>query len=150
MGYLNKHHSDLLAEFAKAFSSVGTEMAKQNAWSGGSYIIDKCEITSISTQLLELQVTIQIRGNDKPKMEIVTVDLDADVIPERQRRYRSRPLVPSYKGVELAAIDLVVRKLCRLCWMVQSPSVTGKLIQLAIQLGGDGVGKVPENMYLNQ
>jgi len=28
--------------------------------------------------------------------------------------------------------------------------VTGKLIQLAIQLGGDGVGKVPENMYLNQ
>jgi hypothetical protein len=34
--------------------------------------------------------------------------------------------------------------------MVGMPEVSGNLIQLAIQLGGDGVGKLPENMYLNQ
>jgi adenylate kinase len=56
--------------------------------------------------------------------------------------------VPRYENV--AAIDDIVRRLCRLCWIVKKPEVTGKLIQLAIQLGGAGIGKVPESMYLNQ
>jgi adenylate kinase len=34
--------------------------------------------------------------------------------------------------------------------MADFPEVTGKLIQLGIQIGGDGVGELKENMYLNQ
>jgi hypothetical protein len=34
--------------------------------------------------------------------------------------------------------------------MVKMPEITGKLIQLAIQLGDDKVGKLPENMFMNQ
>lgn len=75
LGYLNKHHSDLLQEFAKAFSSVGTEAAKKNVWSRGSYVIENSEITSIDTKSLELKVTIQKRGESKPTIETVVVDL---------------------------------------------------------------------------
>ena len=44
----------------------------------------------------------------------------------------------------------MVRRLNRLCWIVEHPEVTGKLIQLGIQLGGVGVGELKDNMYLNQ
>lgn len=47
-------------------------------------------------------------------------------------------------------IDDLVRRLNRLCWIVNKPMITGKLIQLALQLGGDGVGELKENMFLNQ
>ena len=30
------------------------------------------------------------------------------------------------------------------------PAVTGKLVQLGIQIGGDKVGEIRENLYLNQ
>lgn len=153
MGYLNKHHNDLLIEFAKAFSSCGTDMATQNAWSGGSYVIESSEITKITTTSLELKVSIQLRSKEQAKIETVTIDLDADIIPERKRKYLSKPPIQFYEGVSLAAMDIMVRKLCRLCWMVHQPTVTGKLIQLAVQLGGDDgdeVGKLPEAMFLNQ
>lgn len=73
---------------------------------------------------------------------------DANPIEERKRNYQSRPVVPRYENV--AAIDDIARRLCRLCWIVNKPEVTGKLLQLAIQLDGAGIGKLPENMYLNQ
>ena len=47
-------------------------------------------------------------------------------------------------------MDEIARKLCRLGWIVNMPEVTGKLTQLAIQLGDKEVGKLPENMFLNQ
>ena len=125
-------------------------MATQNVWSGGSYVIESTEVTAISTESLELKVSVQLRGKSQAKVETVSVLLDADPIPERKRKYLSKPPIKSYQGVSLTAMDLMVRKLCRLCWMVHQPQVTGKLIQLAIQLGGDNVGKLPENMYLNQ
>lgn len=64
--------------------------------------------------------------------------------------YVAKPQVPEHDGVSIAAIDIIVRKLSRLCWMVKMPEVTGKLIQLAIQLGEKEVGKLHENMFLNQ
>lgn len=150
LGYLNKHHEDLLTDFAKAFSAVGSEMANANAWSGGSYVIESTEITKISTEELELKVTVQLRGKSSAKVETVSVQLDADPIPEKKRKYISKPPVETFEGVTMTSMDLMVRKMCRLCWMVQKPEVTGKLIQLACQLGGDDIGKLPENMYLNQ
>lgn len=47
-------------------------------------------------------------------------------------------------------IDDLIRRLNRMCWIVNKPAITGKLIQLGIQLGGNGVGKVKENLFLNQ
>ena len=47
-------------------------------------------------------------------------------------------------------VDDMVRRLNRLCWIVNHKSVTGRLIQMAIQIGGAGIGKLNENMYLNQ
>jgi len=76
--------------------------------------------------------------------------LDADPIAERKRNYIAKPKVPKIEGATLTAIDDIVRRLCRLCWIVDKPEVTGKLVQLAIQLEGEGIGKLPENMYLNQ
>ena len=34
--------------------------------------------------------------------------------------------------------------------MVNEPGVTGKLFHLGIQLGGSDIGKIKDNMYLNQ
>lgn len=150
LGYLNKHHEDLLTEFARAFSSVGSEMAKANVWSGGSYAIESTEITAISTESLTLKVTVKLRGKDKAKVETVSVPLDSDPVPESKRKYVPKPPVKRFEGISWTSIDCITRKLCRLCWMVQKPEVTGKLIQLACQLGGDNIGKLPENMYLNQ
>jgi len=148
LGYLNKHHKDLLTEFARAFSSVGVEMAKQNAWSGGSYVIEDAEITDVNRDELQLQVTIQKRGEAKPQIETVSFSVNADPVAERARNYVAKPQVPTWKGT--SAIDDIVRRLCRLCWVVKQQKVTGKLIQLAIQLGDKEIGKLPENMYLNQ
>lgn len=58
------------------------------------------------------------------------------------------PIVP--RDLPLDPVDDVVRRLCRLCWLVNKPPVTGKLIQLGIQIGNTDTGKVKDNMYLNQ
>jgi hypothetical protein len=52
--------------------------------------------------------------------------------------------------LELDPVDDVVRRLCRLCWLVDKPQATGKLIQLGIQIGATKTGKIKDNMYLNQ
>ena len=48
------------------------------------------------------------------------------------------------------AVDDLVRRLNRLFWMIDQPSITGKLIQMGIQIGGMGVGYLKEDLYLNQ
>jgi hypothetical protein len=75
LGYLNKHHPCLLTEFAKAFSEVGSEQAKQNAWSGASYVIESSKIVAISPDKLDLEVTIQMRGKSAALVKTVSVDL---------------------------------------------------------------------------
>jgi hypothetical protein len=75
LGYLNKHHPGLLTEFAKAFSTVGAEQAKQNAWSGASYVIESSKIVAISPDKLDLEVVIQVRGKSAALVKAVSVDL---------------------------------------------------------------------------
>jgi adenylate kinase len=58
--------------------------------------------------------------------------------------------IPPKENSGALPVDDLVRRLNRLCWIVNKPETTGKLIQLAIQIGGKGVGEVRENMYLNQ
>ena len=57
-------------------------------------------------------------------------------------------VVPRYLGDH--PVDDMVRRLNRLCWIVNKPKTTGRLIQMGIQIGGNGIGKLKENMYLNQ
>ena len=65
-----------------------------------------------------------------------------------QRGSKAPPAVAH--DLDLLPIDDIVRRLCRLCWIVNEPETTGKLFQLGIQLGGSDTGKLKENMYLNQ
>lgn len=47
-------------------------------------------------------------------------------------------------------VDTFVRKLIRLCAIVgETSGISGKLVQLGIQVGGSGVGYIREDMYLN-
>jgi len=57
---------------------------------------------------------------------------------------------PVARDLDLPPIDEIVRRLCRLCWIVNEPDATGKLFQLGIQLAGSDIGRLKENMYLNQ
>lgn len=63
-----------------------------------------------------------------------------------QRDFVHIPIVPKMDH----AVDDLVRRLNRLFWMIDQPSITGKLIQMGIQIGGMGVGYLKEDLYLNQ
>jgi len=149
MGYLNKHHSDMLTTFADAFTVLGEEAAKRNKFSGGSFKILDAKIVGLDSAKLDLEVTVKDRNKPEPMIEKTSVPLDADPIVSKQRTFKPIPNV-----VELVEtvnpVDALVRRLNRLAWMADYPEVTGKLIQLGIQIGGGGVGELKENMYLNQ
>lgn len=152
LGYLNKHHGKFLIKLAETFSELGLEKAKKNAWSGGSYQIMSATIMDINTVTLELDVEIKERKAGLKKKRVV-IDLDAiPVVKSRKLGTHlgsdTAPLVAH--DLNLLPIDDIVRRLCRLCWMVKEPETTGKLFQLGMQLGGSDIGKIKENMYLNQ
>ena len=146
MGYLNKHHRDLLQTFAEAYSDLGATAAQRNVFSGGSYKFVDAAITNLHNNELNLEVTINDRNQREPVIEYVTFSLDANPIKAKRFQFTELPPVP----VVPHPVDHVVRQLNRLCWMVNYPKVTGKLIQLGIQLGGTGVGALKEDLYLNQ
>lgn len=145
-GYLNKHHPDLLVAFVKSFSSIGQEMAKANTWSGGSFSVASARMLPDDMTVNDVTIQAQVqRRHQSPENRTVQLPLDADFTVSK-RGYTALP--PVVEDPERWPIDSVCRKLCRLCWMVNEPKVTGKLIQLAMQLDGRGVGKLPENMYV--
>ena len=65
MGYLNKHHSDMLRAIVETFSELGQEQKKKNAWSGGSYQIEKATVVGIDAMSMALDATIQERGKQQ-------------------------------------------------------------------------------------
>lgn len=157
LGYLNKHHGDLLTKLSETFSELGVEKAKKNAWSGGSYQILSARIVNIDTRSFDLDTEIELRGSGS-KTKTVSIDLDAMPVTKR-RKFGAHsggdilpPLTLDHHDIHHLEqpIDEIVRKMCRLCWMVDEPDVTGKLFQLGLQLGGSSIGKIKDNMYLNQ
>ena len=68
MGYMNKHHSDVLRSFAETFSELGKEKARRNAWSGGSYKIESAKLVDIDVNEMELEVTVYNEGKTKSGM----------------------------------------------------------------------------------
>eukprot|EP00545_Synedropsis_sp_CCMP1620_P002602 CAMPEP_0119011794 /NCGR_PEP_ID=MMETSP1176-20130426/5886_1 /TAXON_ID=265551 /ORGANISM="Synedropsis recta cf, Strain CCMP1620" /LENGTH=488 /DNA_ID=CAMNT_0006964661 /DNA_START=54 /DNA_END=1520 /DNA_ORIENTATION=+ len=143
-GYLNKHHSDVLCLFAEAFSDLGVQKAERNGFSGGSYKIVNSQVTNVSSQSLDLEVTIEDRDEKEPLIEKVTIPLDAALMVKKPY-FISLPPVPEMDS----DVDNLIRQLNRLCHQVKRPDVTGKLIQMGLNFGSS-VGEVKENMWLNQ
>lgn len=148
VGYLNKHHRDLLVQLAQVFSRLGADMAAANVWSGGSYEMKDAKLASIDFPRKEIELDVTIQRRNKPEeREVVAFNLDSMPIPEKARQIPSLPLVPSasyddsINDVRLP-IDDLVRRLCRLCFMVGQPGVSGKLIQLAIQVDGEWYAEI--------
>lgn len=151
VGYLNKHHGDMLTTFADIYTDLGAEAAKRNKFSGGSFKIQEAKLVGLdSSGALALQVTCKDRNKPEPIVERTTVSLNAVPIESKQRNYTPLPQILVLGVKEVNPMDDFVRRLNRLAWMAHYPQVTGKLIQLAIQVGGDKVGELHENLYLNQ
>mmetsp|Transcript_28016 Transcript_28016/g.43562 ORF Transcript_28016/g.43562 Transcript_28016/m.43562 type:complete len:526 (+) Transcript_28016:137-1714(+) len=147
MGYLNKHHSDLLTKFSLAFTELGREMKRKNGLSGGSFMVESAKMVHITREYMSIDVTVNERGKDK-MLRRVTIDLDSDLHPSASQREYSVVKEKTPRCSE-NAVDDVMRRLIRLCQIVKQPEVTGKLIQLGIQIGGKATGRIEENLYLN-
>ena len=177
MGYINQHHTSTFnIPIVTTFSPIGIEMAQANVWSGGSYSIVTALLTNVVSILttttttttidtssknqgwMEFNVTIQRRSQPLPEYRHVRVALDA--IPTTRRKneqVRGNGNVPSsqasassgFRMIPTTPIDELVRCLCRMCDIIQQPTLTGKFVQLALQLQGIGIGKLPENMYVS-
>jgi len=125
---------------------------------------DNDNINQESSKLgfLTIEATIQSRSEKGPITEQVIVPLDAEPIQVFARQYKNLPLVPhlslsSSSSTTITttatysyAISDLIRRLNRLCYIVKQPQITGKLIQLAYQLGGNPNHILKENLYLNQ
>ncbi|KAL7555210.1 hypothetical protein ACHAWF_018856 [Thalassiosira exigua] len=149
--YLNEHHkSDVLVPFVNAFSDLGATSVKKNMWMGGSYSIVDAEVVDITSDALELEATVQEGG--KPKKTTVTVGLDSDPVPGMARTYSTLPQIDPLKlsVASKVPIDNFCRRMVRLCNIVKAYEATGKMIQMGVQLGGTGVGKLRNDLYLNQ
>ena len=152
IGYINKHHGDLLTSFAIAFTELGAEMSKRNRFSGGSFKILDANLVDVSTDSITLDVTVKDREKKDPSVERVKCSLDATVVKGAPGGFKDLPPVPPAKEGTASPIDQFVRRMNRLCVIVKQPAVTGKLIQLGLQIQPEGnrVGEVKENMFLNQ
>mmetsp|Transcript_8370 Transcript_8370/g.12595 ORF Transcript_8370/g.12595 Transcript_8370/m.12595 type:complete len:539 (+) Transcript_8370:58-1674(+) len=166
MGYLNKHHRDVLRLFVEVFSELGAIQVQKNAFSGGSYEIIDARVIDIDYRghdhldnddndgedknvgFLLLEATVQVRNKKEPTVERVQVSLDAQPIRAVSRLYKNLPSVPN--KTRSNHINDFVRRMNRLCYIVRKPGTTGKLTQLAYQIGGDKSLILKENLYLNQ
>mmetsp|Transcript_16165 Transcript_16165/g.29158 ORF Transcript_16165/g.29158 Transcript_16165/m.29158 type:complete len:514 (+) Transcript_16165:47-1588(+) len=149
--YLNEHHAtDVLLPFTRAFSELGSISVKKNAWMGGSYSILGAEVTDITSDALHLEATVQ--EGQTTKTQNVVISLDSDPVKSMARTYPTLPPIDPLK-LERASkvpIDNFCRRMIRLCNIVKAYEATGKMIQMGVQLGGKGVGKLHDDMYLNQ
>ncbi|CAJ1952885.1 unnamed protein product [Cylindrotheca closterium] len=146
-GYLNKHHTDFIIAVVETFSELGAIKSKKNAWSGGSYVIADAKLVDIDPEGTTLEIEASIKERKNSKVERVSVDLNASPVTKTRSPFASMEVI---SNSEENPIDDLVRRLNRFCWIVNKPAITGKLIQLGIKLGGDGVGEIKENLFLNQ
>jgi adenylate kinase len=147
-GYLQKHHADFLVDLVKALSPVGVEMAKANAWSGGSFVIESVQLKDIGISKMTLDAQVFQRRNEKRSTRTITIDLNAVADPSTRTDAVIPPLVED--DATRRPIDTVARRVARLGWMTGHTRLSGKMMQLAIQCGGDASYKLPDNLYLNQ
>ncbi|KAL7511341.1 hypothetical protein ACHAXN_008258 [Cyclotella atomus] len=145
--YLNEHHqTDVLLPFIRAFTEIGAKSKQKNMWMANSYAILNANITDVTSDAILIDVNIREGGKDTK--ESVAVQLDA--CPMDTRNYNDLPQTDQMCLDGTLPIDNFVRRIIRLCNIVKAYQATGKMIQMGVQLGGAGVGKLNNNMYLNQ
>eukprot|EP00594_Rhizosolenia_setigera_P007825 CAMPEP_0178968908 /NCGR_PEP_ID=MMETSP0789-20121207/18532_1 /TAXON_ID=3005 /ORGANISM="Rhizosolenia setigera, Strain CCMP 1694" /LENGTH=454 /DNA_ID=CAMNT_0020654923 /DNA_START=231 /DNA_END=1595 /DNA_ORIENTATION=- len=162
MGYINKHHSDILKKLCLTFTPIGSIQKQKNAFSGGSYVLHEAKLIDFDLQKLVLKITVKKRNNEE---EIQTVDLPLDSNPIKEMTYlykkRIIPLIPTIEvnketpnataAASAAPMNNLIRKINRLCYIMnEHTSITGKLTQLGIQIADSDIGKVKKDLYLNQ
>jgi len=150
LAYLNEHHKkDVLLPVVVAFSELGETSISKNLWVGGSYTVVDAELIDITREALYIDATI-LEGDNSSKQQVL-IPLDSDVVKGMKKKYHILPEIDD-KILQRASepIDNFVRRMIRLCNSVKAYQATGKLIQLGVQLKGKGVGKIKENMFLNQ
>ncbi|KAL3823836.1 hypothetical protein ACHAXA_004108 [Cyclostephanos tholiformis] len=143
MAYLNEHHkSDVLLPFIRAFSELGPKSVQKNMWMGGSYSIEDAEITCITSDNIRIVATI--REGRKTTNESVTIALDGDPVLGMTKTFPTLPRIDPFilNRESMVPIDNFCRRFIRLCNIVKAYDATGKMIQLGVQLGGKGVGKL--------
>jgi hypothetical protein len=149
--YFNEHHKiDILLPFTRAFSKLGVTSIQKNMWMGGSYTIMDATITDITSNDLHILANVQ----DKQKLvnESIAISLDAHPISGMLKTYPTLPVLDTsvLDHASSIPIDNFCRRMIRLCNIVKAYSATGKMIQMGVQLGGKGVGKLRNDLYLNQ
>lgn len=109
---------------------------------GGSYLITGAEVTDITSEALHLRATVQEKIT--PKEVDVTVSLDGDPVKAMAKTHPTLPKVDPLKLEQASKlpIDNFCRRMSRLCNIVKAYEATGKMIQMGVQLGGKGVGKL--------
>lgn len=151
MAYINEHHkTDILLPFTLAFSELGAISIQKNMWMGGSYSIVHAEITDISFN--ELHIVANVQDGQKMVNESIAISLNAHPISGMLKTYPTLPILDPIilDHASSIPIDNFCRRMIRLCNIVKAYSATGKLIQMGVQLGGKGVGKLRNDLYLNQ
>ncbi|KAL3794807.1 hypothetical protein ACHAW5_005228 [Stephanodiscus triporus] len=149
--YLNEHHkSDVLLPFTRAFSELGATSVQKNMWMGGSYSIVDAEVTDITSEEIHIVATVQ-EGRQSTN-ESVVISLDSDPVSGMSKTFPTLPQIDplTLNHASKIPIDNFCRRMIRLCNIVKAYDATGKMIQMGVQLGGKGVGKLRNDLYLNQ
>ena len=113
-------------------------------------MLEDAELLGITRDSLAIEATILESG--KSSKQLVEVSLDSSPVKGMRKKFIELPPV-SGEVLERTAhlpIDDFVRRMVRLCNQSKAYSATGKMIQLGVQLGGKGAGKLKDNLYLNQ
>lgn len=143
MAYLNEHHkSDVLLPFVRAFSELGTTSIQKNMWMGGSYSIIDAEVTDVTPD--EIRIVATVREGQRMTNESVAISLDGDPVSGMAKTFPTLPQIDPLilNNASMTPIDSFCRRMIRLCNIVKAYDATGKMIQLGVQLGGKGVGKL--------
>ena len=151
MAYINEHHKkDILLPFTRAFSELGVTSIQKNMWMGGSYTIVDATITDITYN--ELHIVANVQDGQKMVNESIAISLNAHPISGMVKTYPTLPVLDSsvLDHASSIPIDNFCRRMIRLCNIVKAYGATGKMIQMGVQLGGKGVGKLRNDLYLNQ
>ena len=117
-------------------------------WQGGSYIIVDAEVIDINAHSIFIEATI--KEGDKEKKEKVEIALDSDPVSGMEKTFPNLEQIEPLKMINASKlpIDNFCRRMVRLCNIVKGYEATGKMIQMGVQLGGKGVGKLVRNRIL--
>lgn len=112
-------------------------------WMSNSYSVLSANVTHVTSCSILLDVgTLEQGKGEDPSVESVEVSLDAS--PFDTKNYRDLPKIIQQDTATTIAlpIDDFVRRVNRLCNIIEAYKATGKMIQMGVQLGGAGVGKL--------